>query len=100
MVTARLPHEATTVLALLSKHLIEQPVPPSQRRPELGLPPALDALILAAMAKDPRVRPPTMEAFSEQMSALLASLPPDPHSPARPRSEERRVGKEGTTRAQ
>src|SRR5262249_16638935 len=36
MVTARLPYEAATVLALLSKHLLEQPVPPSQRRPELG----------------------------------------------------------------
>ncbi|HEY0986885.1 MAG TPA: protein kinase, partial [Kofleriaceae bacterium] len=84
MVTARLPHEATTVLALLSKHLLEQPVPPSQRRPELGLPPALDALILAAMAKDPRSRPPTMDAFSEQLSALLQSLPPDPRGAAHP----------------
>jgi serine/threonine protein kinase len=83
MVTARLPHEAATVLALLSKHLLEQPVPPSQRRPDLGLPPALDALILAAMAKDLRARPPTMEVFSEQMSALLSSLPPDPRSAAR-----------------
>jgi serine/threonine protein kinase len=82
MVTARLPHEATTVLALLSKHLIEQPVPPSQRRPDLGLPPALDALILGAMAKDPGARAPTMEAFSEQMSALLAALPPDPRGAA------------------
>ncbi|HSS03130.1 MAG TPA: serine/threonine-protein kinase, partial [Kofleriaceae bacterium] len=84
MVTGRLPYEATTVLALLSKHLIEQPVPPSQRRPELGLPPALDALILSAMAKDPRARPPTMDAYSEQIAALLPMLPADPRGAAWP----------------
>jgi serine/threonine protein kinase len=84
MVTGRLPYEATTVLALLSKHLIEQPVPPSQRRPELGLPPALDHLILSAMAKDPRARPPTMDAYSEQIAALLPTLPADPRGAARP----------------
>jgi serine/threonine protein kinase len=77
MVTARLPHEATTVLALLSKHLLEHPVPPSQRRPDLGLPSALDQLILGAMAKDPQARPQTMEAFREQIAALLATLPAD-----------------------
>src|SRR5512143_745406 len=49
MVTARLPFEAPTIMAMLSKHLIEAPVPPSQRRPDLGLPPALDQLVLAAM---------------------------------------------------
>jgi serine/threonine protein kinase len=84
MVTGRLPHEATTVLALLSKHLIEHPLPPSQRRPELGLPAALDHLILGAMAKDPRSRPPTMEAFSEQIAALLHALPPDPRGASWP----------------
>jgi eukaryotic-like serine/threonine-protein kinase len=83
MVTGRLPHEAQTVLALLSKHLLEHPVPPSQRRPELGLPIGLDLLILGAMAKDPAARPPTMEAFGEHIAALLAVQPPDPHSAQR-----------------
>jgi serine/threonine-protein kinase len=70
MVTARLPHEAQTVLAMLSKHLVEPAVPPSQRRPDLAIPAAADALILGAMAKDPRARPPTMDAFGEQIAAL------------------------------
>ena len=78
MVTGRLPHEAPTVLGLLSKHLIEHPVPPSQRRPELGLPAALDHLILGAMAKRPDDRPATMEAMGEQIAALLASQPAEP----------------------
>jgi serine/threonine protein kinase len=83
MVTARLPHEAPTVMALLSKHLLEHPVPPSQRRPELGLPRELDALIQGAMAKDPAARPTAMEAFGEQIAALAAAQPPDPHGAPR-----------------
>jgi serine/threonine-protein kinase len=77
MVTARLPHEAPTVLAMLSKHLLEQPPAPSQRRPELGLPPALDALIMAAMAKEPALRPQTMDAVSERIAEVLAIFPAD-----------------------
>src|SRR5690606_32609937 len=34
MVTARLPVEAPTIMAMLSKHLIEPVVPPAQRRPD------------------------------------------------------------------
>jgi serine/threonine protein kinase len=76
MLTGRLPFEGTTVMALLSKHLTEQPMPPSARRPELNLPPAIDQLVLAAMAKDPNARPPTMELMGEHIASLLASLPP------------------------
>ncbi|MGN6110437.1 MAG: protein kinase domain-containing protein [Kofleriaceae bacterium] len=78
MVTARLPFEATTVMALLSKHLLEHAPPPSHRRPELALPPVIDELILAAMAKDPAHRPPAMEAYGEPLPAVLATLPPEP----------------------
>ncbi|MBA3458149.1 MAG: protein kinase [Deltaproteobacteria bacterium] len=77
MITARLPYEAPTIMSLLSKHLLEVTVPPSQRRLDLALPPAIDQLILSAMAKDPNLRPATMEAFGEQMAELLASLPVD-----------------------
>ncbi len=75
MVTGRLPFEAPTVLALLSKHLTETIVPPSQRRPDLNLPPEIDALILRAMAKDAAARPPTMEQFGEDIANALAMFP-------------------------
>ncbi len=75
MVTGRLPFEAPTVMALLSKHLLENVVPPSQRRPELNLPPAIDQLVLSAMAKDPSARPATMEQMGEHIAQVLASLP-------------------------
>ena len=74
MTTGRLPFEGTTVMAILSKHLTEAPPPPTARRPDLALPPALDALIMAALAKDPGVRPPSMERFAEEMQALEAQL--------------------------
>ncbi|MDB4962723.1 MAG: serine/threonine protein kinase [Myxococcales bacterium] len=75
MITGRLPFEAPTIMSLLSKHLLEAIVPPSSRRPDLALPPAIDQLVLSAMAKDPKVRPATMEDFGEQIAALLATLP-------------------------
>ena len=78
MVTGRLPFEAPTVMALLSKHLLEQIVPPSQRRPDLNLPTVIDQLILGAMAKDVNQRPATMEQFGEQIQAVLSQLPYEP----------------------
>jgi serine/threonine-protein kinase len=77
MVTGRLPFEAPTVMALLSKHLLETITPPSQRRPDLNIPPAIDNLILGAMAKNAADRPATMELFGEQIAALLATFPAD-----------------------
>ncbi|HTJ44996.1 MAG TPA: serine/threonine-protein kinase, partial [Kofleriaceae bacterium] len=75
MVTARLPFEAPTVMAMLTKHLMEMPPPPSQRRPELRLPPQIDQLVMAALAKEPSQRPPTMDAYAELIGGLLATMP-------------------------
>jgi serine/threonine protein kinase len=77
MVTARLAFEAPTIMAMLSKHLMEEVIPPTQRRPDLALPPAIDQLVLSAMSKSPAMRPTTMEQFSDMISAVLASLPSD-----------------------
>lgn len=84
MLTARLPFEAPTIMALLSKHLLETPPPPSQRRPDLGIPPMIDDLVMAAMAKDPAHRPATMEQLGEHIAAVLATLPADPAGPSAP----------------
>ena len=82
MVTARLPYEAPTIMAMLSKHLIEPVVPPSQRRPDLMLSPAVDQLVLHAMAKVPAARPATMDQLAEMLQGLLAALPADPNRSA------------------
>jgi serine/threonine protein kinase len=81
MVTARMPFEAPSIMAMLSKHLLENPVPPSVRRPDLAIPPAIDQLVMAAMSKDPNGRPPSMEQLGEHLAALLAIQPPDPNRP-------------------
>jgi serine/threonine-protein kinase len=82
MVTARMPFEAPTIMAMLSKHLLEQAVPPAQRRPDLAIPPAIDQLVQRAMAKDPASRPATMDQFAEMLQAVLATLPTDPNRSA------------------
>jgi hypothetical protein len=78
MVTARLPFEAPTIMAMLSKHLVEMPPPPSQRRPDLQISPAIDHVVMAAIQKEPSARPANMEQYAEMLAGVLAQLPPDP----------------------
>ena len=75
MVTGRLPFEAPTLMAILSKHLTEMPVPPSERRADLAIPEALSSLVMSMLAKDPAQRPPTMDRVSDQLEAIGASAP-------------------------
>lgn len=81
LLTARLPFEGNSVVELLSKHLTAPVEPPSQRRPDLHIPPALDALVVASMAKDPNQRPPTMDVFGEALAQIIPTLPPLPAGP-------------------
>jgi predicted Ser/Thr protein kinase len=55
--TARVPFERPTDHAKLWAHLVDEPPRPSVVRPEL--PPALDAVVVRAMAKDPAQRHPS-----------------------------------------
>jgi eukaryotic-like serine/threonine-protein kinase len=50
--TGTAPFAAESFMAMLTKHLVEAVVPPSVRRPELGIPPAVDALVARALEKD------------------------------------------------
>jgi serine/threonine-protein kinase len=60
--------EAATVMEVLSKHMFEQPIPPSQR---LGraLASDLESLVLTCLAKDKNARP---ESAAALRAALLA----------------------------
>ncbi|HEX4455081.1 MAG TPA: serine/threonine-protein kinase [Kofleriaceae bacterium] len=77
MVTGRLPFEGTSVLAILTKHLTDTVVPPSQRRPDLGLPRIIDQIVMTALAKEPAARPATMERFGELLQNALAVIDPN-----------------------
>ncbi|HWN19206.1 MAG TPA: serine/threonine-protein kinase [Gemmatimonadales bacterium] len=73
LLTGQLVFQAANTFQVLAKHLQETPVPPSQRT-ELEVPPALDRVILACLAKKPKDRPAT----ATELDRLLAEIEVDP----------------------
>lgn len=65
----------TEIVLKLAQH---EPEPPSRLAP--GLPPAVDALIASALAKDPERRCPSAQAFSQAVAAALESRESPPAS--------------------
>ena len=61
MITGRLPIEGANHLQVIAGHLQHAPTPPSQVNPKI--PEALSATVLRALAKNPRERWQTAEAF-------------------------------------
>ena len=59
-------HHINDAVALLQAHAFEEPAPPS-RMSQQPIPPALDAIILKAIAKKPEDRYPSAAAFSEAL---------------------------------
>jgi serine/threonine-protein kinase len=58
---------------VVQAHVSETPLPPSHFAPN-HVPPALDELVLRALAKDPASRPPTAQAFAAELEALSQAL--------------------------
>jgi serine/threonine-protein kinase len=59
-----------TPMATVLAHVQTEPVPPD-RRTELPIPPALNAVVLACLAKDPAARPATAEELDRLLAASL-----------------------------
>lgn len=53
MLTGYLPFNAPTAMATMLEHIQREPVPPSQRLPGRGISPAMDSVVLQALAKEP-----------------------------------------------
>ena len=70
------PFTGAGLLDVLMMHLTTAPMAPSHHRP--GIPPALERLILRALAKDPRDRFATMAQMTAALIALTASAPAAP----------------------
>jgi WD40 repeat protein/serine/threonine protein kinase len=68
MLTGRLPFQAETPVHWMHAHLMLQPPPPSHFRPELANQPAVDALVLRLLAKDPSDRPADAQAFLKELN--------------------------------
>jgi eukaryotic-like serine/threonine-protein kinase len=79
--TGSLPFRGDNTFATMLLHLEATAEPPSRRRPDLGLPPELDALVLSALAKDPAARP-TLETFRTALEALAPGRVPLQLTPA------------------
>ncbi|MBA2459187.1 MAG: serine/threonine protein kinase, partial [Gemmatimonadales bacterium] len=82
LLTGRLVFEADTAIQMIVKHLQETPFPPSVRTPNL-VPPALESLVLACLAKRPADRPASAAELGRALDALQLQL--------EPRSEEHAV---------
>jgi len=73
LATGDLPFQSDTPVGFLTKHLAEVPVPPRQRRPDLAISAALDALVARALEKDPARRFQTAEEMREALLACAAA---------------------------
>ncbi|WP_434389464.1 protein kinase domain-containing protein [Melittangium boletus] len=71
LVTGRLPFESDSAVGFATKHLTEEPVPPSRRRPEVRVSSAMDRLIMRALSKSPDDRPQDAEAFKAELFAVV-----------------------------
>lgn len=72
MLTGRIPFQGVTPAATMLKHLTEKPKMPSEIRP--GLPPALEAIVLRAMSREPADRFPSMEVLEKELVKLFEKL--------------------------
>src|SRR5207244_10493020 len=69
--TGQLPFTGDDPLAIIAQHLSAAPTPPRELRPEL--PPALEAVVLRLLAKNPDERYGT----AREVKAALAAVPAD-----------------------
>ncbi|HEY0705753.1 MAG TPA: serine/threonine-protein kinase, partial [Polyangia bacterium] len=93
--TGEVPFRANNYLGVISQVLTQEIQPPSRLRPELGIPPAVEAVVMRAMAKDRNERYQDMATLERDLDRLLAGDPnvglleeptPRPEAPAPPRA--------------
>jgi len=75
LLTGKLVFEASNGLQMITKHIHETPVPPSERT-ELDVTPELDRVVLACLAKKPDDRPPS----AAELDRMLGDIEIEPWS--------------------
>jgi eukaryotic-like serine/threonine-protein kinase len=81
MLVGDVPFNAGSAPAVLIMHLNDAPEPPSRRRPDLPISPALEAIALRCLEKNPAQRFQTAEEFSEALErAVPAGTPVAPRA--------------------
>ncbi len=74
LLTLRFPFMGDQMIQLMYQHLQNQPPPPSQWNPEIK--PAVDAVILRALAKKPEARFPSVKDFARALRQASQSTQP------------------------
>jgi eukaryotic-like serine/threonine-protein kinase len=74
MLAGRLPFEGDSAVSVALKHLSEPPPPISHFRPDVN--PAIESVVMAALAKDPAHRWQSADDFAEALQAAGAQLEP------------------------
>jgi serine/threonine-protein kinase len=69
MLTGDVPFHADTFMGVLTKHMFEQPTPPSLFAPDKNIPPDAEAVVLRAISKD---RDHRFQSMKEMSMALAA----------------------------
>jgi eukaryotic-like serine/threonine-protein kinase len=77
MLAGRLPFEGDSAVAVALKHLSEPPAPISQWRPDVH--PALEAVVMAALAKDPAQRWQSAEDLAAALEAARTQIAAGPN---------------------
>ncbi|MGD8318024.1 MAG: serine/threonine-protein kinase [Myxococcales bacterium] len=72
MITGQVPHDADTMMGILTKHLYEDPLPPKVRVPHIS--DELQRVIMRCLEKKPEHRYQTMSELEADLAALGASL--------------------------
>jgi serine/threonine-protein kinase len=70
--TGEVPFRANNYLGIISQVLTHTAVPPSKLRPELGIPDAVEAVVMRAMEKDRSLRYAAMADLERDLERLLA----------------------------
>ena len=70
--TGEVPFRANNYLGVISQVITQETVPPSQLRPELGIPAAVDRVVMRALEKDRDRRYQQMADFEHDLERLLA----------------------------
>ncbi|MBK8480508.1 MAG: protein kinase [Proteobacteria bacterium] len=71
LLSGQVPFKADTFMGILTKHIFEEPVPPSRVNPEAHISPEVEAVVLKAMVKDRNHRYQSMA----EMAAAIAQTP-------------------------
>jgi len=71
LLTGKLPFDAKQPIEYIQLHVHATPMPLSQRSPDRTFPPGLEAVLMKALAKDPKDRWETAAQFAEALEGVL-----------------------------